>query len=90
MDLVLGRWKVVVCGGSGGVGGVEARNAKRKKRSMEWMDELADDVGEGVLGEAVEGGARAVDKVVEVVEGVGDGVVVAGVRERVSEGESTE
>ena len=28
---------------------------ERKKRSIEWMDELADDVGEGVLGEAVDG-----------------------------------
>lgn len=46
------------------------------------MDELADDVGEGVLGEAVDGLVRAVDKVVEVG--------MAGVRDRVGEGESTE
>lgn len=55
---------------------------------MEWMDEPADGGGEGVLGEAVEGVVKAVDKVVEVVKGPADEVGMAGVRERVGEGES--
>ena len=45
---------------------------------MEWMDELADDVGEGVLGGAVDRVLRVADKVAEVVmEAVADEVGMA-------------